>query len=158
VAFFSSLPCLFRYDNFFGSLLSLLVFKQIWFRVALVTCFSIAIVILDVKGVWVYDQVSIVAHTLIGLTLGVLLVFRTNSAYDRFWEGRKAWGVIMGVGRNLARMFAHLPPVHSTGESMRHLFVAFMVAIKCRCFIVLIDGRRSSGRQAIKVDMCISMW
>ena len=31
-------------------------------------------------------------HTLLGGFLGLLLVFRTNSAYSRFWEGRMIWG------------------------------------------------------------------
>jgi ion channel-forming bestrophin family protein len=37
------------------------------------------------------------------LVLGLLLVFRTNTAYDRFWEGRKSWGTIVVNIRNLAR-------------------------------------------------------
>jgi ion channel-forming bestrophin family protein len=37
------------------------------------------------------------------LVLGLLLVFRTNTAYDRFWEGRKSWGTIVVNTRNLAR-------------------------------------------------------
>ena len=37
------------------------------------------------------------------IVLGLLLVFRTNTAYDRFWEGRKCWGTITGGTRNLAR-------------------------------------------------------
>jgi ion channel-forming bestrophin family protein len=37
------------------------------------------------------------------IVLGLLLVFRTNTAYDRFWEGRKAWGSITNNIRNLAR-------------------------------------------------------
>lgn len=43
------------------------------------------------------------AHALIGASLGLLLVFRTNSSYDRFWEGRKLWGAIVNTTRNLAR-------------------------------------------------------
>jgi ion channel-forming bestrophin family protein len=31
-------------------------------------------------------------HNLLGLILSLLMVFRTNSAYDRWWEGRKLWG------------------------------------------------------------------
>ena len=31
-------------------------------------------------------------HSLIGIVIGLLLVFRTNTAYDRWWEGRKALG------------------------------------------------------------------
>jgi putative membrane protein len=43
------------------------------------------------------------AHTLTGFALSLLLVFRTNSSYDRFWEGRKLWGSIVNESRNLAR-------------------------------------------------------
>jgi putative membrane protein len=41
-------------------------------------------------------------HTLIGLMLGLLLVFRTNTAYDRWWEGRKLWGQLVNDCRNFA--------------------------------------------------------
>jgi putative membrane protein len=43
-----------------------------------------------------------VMHTLLGLVLSVLLVFRTNTAYDRWWEGRKLWGSLVNNSRNLA--------------------------------------------------------
>ena len=36
-------------------------------------------------------RVSAVPHTLLGSALGLLLVFRTNAAYDRYWEARKQW-------------------------------------------------------------------
>jgi putative membrane protein len=42
-------------------------------------------------------------HGLVGLAVGLLLVFRTNASYDRFWEGRKLWGRIVNESRNLAR-------------------------------------------------------
>lgn len=42
-------------------------------------------------------------HSLIGVALGLLLVFRTNASYDRFWEGRKQWGSIVNETRNMAR-------------------------------------------------------
>lgn len=42
-------------------------------------------------------------HTMVGLALGLLLVFRTNSSYDRFWEGRKLWGGMVNECRNLVR-------------------------------------------------------
>src|SRR5688572_8386078 len=44
-----------------------------------------------------------IVHALLGPALSLLLVFRTNSSYDRFWEGRKLWGSIVNVSRNLAR-------------------------------------------------------
>ena len=41
-------------------------------------------------------------HSLLGIVLGLFLVFRTNSAYDRWWEGRKQWGALVNNSRNLA--------------------------------------------------------
>jgi putative membrane protein len=49
-------------------------------------------------------EVPSTAHTLVGVALGLLLVFRTNASYERFWEGRKMWGGIVNESRNLARM------------------------------------------------------
>lgn len=43
------------------------------------------------------------AHILIGTALSLLLVFRTNSSYDRYWEGRKMWGAMLNESRNLGR-------------------------------------------------------
>lgn len=40
--------------------------------------------------------------SLLGLLLSLLLVFRLNSAYDRWWEGRKQWGALINHTRGLA--------------------------------------------------------
>jgi len=45
---------------------------------------------------------SPIPHTTMGGFLGLLLVFRTNSAYDRFWEARKIWGRMLGRVRVLS--------------------------------------------------------
>jgi putative membrane protein len=50
------------------------------------------------------------AHSLLGIVLGLFLVFRTNSAYDRWWEGRRLWGGIVNSTRNFAlKLNAVLP-------------------------------------------------
>lgn len=41
-------------------------------------------------------------HSLLGFVLSLLLVFRTNTAYDRWWEGRKLWGKLVNDSRNFA--------------------------------------------------------
>lgn len=43
-----------------------------------------------------------VMHTMLGFVISLLLVFRTNTAYDRWWEGRKMWGALVNNSRNLA--------------------------------------------------------
>ncbi|THU40712.1 bestrophin [Niastella caeni] len=41
-------------------------------------------------------------HSLLSFVISMLLVFRTNTAYDRWWEGRKLWGSLVNNSRNLA--------------------------------------------------------
>ena len=53
-------------------------------------------------------------HTLVGVALGLMIVFRTNCSYDRFWEGRKLWGGLTNASRNLMRgaAVAALKPIN----------------------------------------------
>ncbi|WP_427161004.1 bestrophin family protein [Aliinostoc sp. HNIBRCY26] len=69
------------------------------------------------------------------IVLGLLLVFRTNTAYERFWEGRKCWGSIVNNVRNIARQI--LVSVAETAPEDKkekigalYLLVAFAVATK----------------------------
>lgn len=49
-------------------------------------------------------------HSLLGIVLGLFLVFRINSAYDRWWEGRRLWGSLVNSTRNFAlKLNAYLP-------------------------------------------------
>lgn len=43
-----------------------------------------------------------IMHNMLGFVISLLLVFRTNTAYDRWWEGRKQWGSLVNNSRNLA--------------------------------------------------------
>lgn len=43
-----------------------------------------------------------IMHTTVGFVLSLLLAYRTNTAYDRWWEGRKLWGNLVNNSRNLA--------------------------------------------------------
>lgn len=42
-----------------------------------------------------------IMHGMLGFVISLLLVFRTNTAYDRWWEGRKMWGSLVNNSRNL---------------------------------------------------------
>jgi putative membrane protein len=43
-----------------------------------------------------------ILHSLLGFAISMLLVFRTNTAYERWWEGRKLWGALVNNSRNLS--------------------------------------------------------
>lgn len=61
-----------------------------------------------------------VVHSLLGFVLSLLLVFRTNTAYDRWWEARKQWGTLTNASRNFAiKLNAFLD---DTDKANRHFF------------------------------------
>src|SRR5688572_17812683 len=78
------------------TMLPVLVFMTIF---TLIVC----VVILEVLGLnSTHFQNTTALHSLLGVVLGLFLVFRTNSAYDRWWEGRKLWGSMVNSTRNYA--------------------------------------------------------
>ena len=86
-------------DHFFDYKGSLV--REISGRVFLCTLWAAAVVYFHIFVTPV--GIPSIIHTLIGVALGLLLVFRTNASYDRFWEGRKLWGGIVNETRNLTR-------------------------------------------------------
>lgn len=84
--------------------------RDILGRVLLLTAWS-AIVVALYRWYGSEWTISLTLHGIVGTALGLLLVFRTNASYDRFWEGRKLWGSIVNETRNLARLVTvHLAP------------------------------------------------
>lgn len=86
-------------DHFFDVRGSLV--REIGGRVAVCVIWS-ALVVAFHKHVRDVSMPSLL-HTLMGVAMGMLLVFRTSSSYERFWEGRKLWGGIVNETRNLVR-------------------------------------------------------
>ncbi|KAI8321430.1 UPF0187-domain-containing protein [Martensiomyces pterosporus] len=60
-------------------------------------------------GVLVHNHqnlaINMTVMSFVSLVLSLLLVFRTNSAYDRYWEGRKIWQDLKVTSRNLIRSY-----------------------------------------------------
>lgn len=87
------------FDHFFDFRGSLV--KEIIGRVLFFTFWSACVALFHQHVMPV--AVPATVHSLVGVAFGLLLVFRTNSSYDRFWEGRKLWGGIVNETRNLIR-------------------------------------------------------
>lgn len=64
-------------------------------------------------------------HTMLGFVISLLLVFRTNTAYDRWWEGRKMWGGLVNSSRNLALKLAVMLQDKEDKEAFRRLIPAY---------------------------------
>ncbi len=69
-------------------------------------------------------------HTLIGFVMGLLLVFRTNTAYERWWEGRKLWGSLVNNTRHLAIKTTHLIEDSNERKTFIALIQAFPFVLK----------------------------
>ena len=80
-------------------------------------------------------SLDVFASIIPNVVLGLMLVFRTNTAYERFWEGRKLWGGLVNTVRNLARQIWVVIPAENEPEKQvkiaaLRLIVAFAVATK----------------------------
>jgi len=73
-------------------------------------------------------------HSLMVSALGLLLVFRTNSAYQRFAEGRKIWEEILSITRDLSRLGKLYEPQLGSAKLRRvnRLLAAFPYLLRFR--------------------------
>ena len=120
------------------------VIPTIFGRVLLCGAFGLFISVLS------FYKIQVAGKALGGIipsvVLGLLLVFRTNTAYERFWEGRKAWGSIVNNIRNLSRSIwvaiAEFDPTHRIEkERILKLLVAFAVTTKLHLRSQHVDDR-----------------
>lgn len=69
-------------------------------------------------------------HNLLGFAISMLLVFRTNTAYDRWWEGRKQWGALVNNSRNLALKLGAILEDEEDKSFFRNMIPAYANALK----------------------------
>jgi putative membrane protein len=69
-------------------------------------------------------------YSLIGFVISLLLVFRTNTAYDRWWEGRKKWGEMVNDSRNLAVKISTFQFNKEENDFFRRMISNFTYATK----------------------------
>lgn len=81
-------------------------FRKLWPLMLGVAVFSAGVVYLELHylelGKTAYVSNVGMMHSLLGFVISMLLVFRTNTSYDRWWDGRKLLGSLTNVSRNLA--------------------------------------------------------
>ncbi|MFY7741445.1 MAG: bestrophin family protein [Flavobacterium sp.] len=66
-----------------------------------------------------------IMHSMLGFVISLLLVFRTNTAYDRWWEGRKLWGALVNNSRNLAIKISAMLHDESDRQYFRKMIPAY---------------------------------
>jgi putative membrane protein len=100
-------------------------------RVAVLTAFCLALNILDDEVLDHYHidlpRLEATGHQVLGVALSMLIVFRTNSSNNRYWEARAFWGSIVNTSRNLARLGALYA---GPADELARLTSAYVVAVR----------------------------
>lgn len=107
------------------------VVKRVWLWVAAMAVYSFLVYeIADKIPAGLFKDFGTVGGST-GIILGLLLVFRTNSAYERWWEGRKLWGQLINDSRNLCLQVRSLDTIlPSDRKRFGELIISFAYALK----------------------------
>lgn len=78
--------------------------RMLWKEMLYIGAFTSLIAFVEINYFPEAKQLEklISVYSLVGFVISLLLVFRTNTAYERWWEGRKKWGALVNDSRNLA--------------------------------------------------------
>lgn len=77
--------------------------KRIARRSVMVTVLASLIVLVENLHPAFFAKVNATPFTLLGISLSIFMSFRNNACYDRWWEGRKAWGEMIIEVRSFIR-------------------------------------------------------
>jgi putative membrane protein len=93
-------------------------------------CYTGAVVYLETMVLHLGFRNTTSIHSLVGFVLSLLLVFRTNTAYDRWWEGRRLWGGFVNNSRNLAIKLSVLVEDAAMRQRLKVIICNFVCAAK----------------------------
>ncbi len=73
--------------------------------------------------------------TIFGSAVALFLGFRSNSSYQRWWEGRVLWGAMINASRNIARAARNFLPDPQARDLKREIVkrqIAYVNALRCQ--------------------------
>jgi putative membrane protein len=107
------------------------VIRRVWKLMVLLGAYSLALVLLDRHVLHESITLPATMFAVLGSVLSMLLIFRTNTAYDRWWEGRKLWGQLVNDSRNLCLKVRSLHGVDADeAYQLARMLVNFARALK----------------------------
>jgi putative membrane protein len=100
-------------------------------RVGMLTLFCLALFLFDEHVLkpegFPLQPLDPLGHTVMGVALSLLIVFRTNTAFARFWEARSLWGALVNASRNLVRLGAVYA---GPADELARLVAAYVVLLR----------------------------
>jgi ion channel-forming bestrophin family protein len=80
-------------------------FQALWPAMLSIGLYAWLVAYLEIGILHLKYKSSTILHSLLGFVISLMLVFRTNTAYERWSEGRKLWGGLVNSSRNLVIQF-----------------------------------------------------
>ncbi|MBE9464216.1 bestrophin family protein [Dyadobacter subterraneus] len=107
------------------------VFGKIKYEILFVTIYGLTIEVIYQNFHITNISIPMTVPTVLGTIISLLLAFRSNQAYDRWWEARIIWGAIVNDSRTLARQVLFLmddPYQPENIEAFKHRFINRQIA------------------------------
>lgn len=126
------------------------VFGKIKYEVLAVTLYGLIIEIVYKNFEITNISINMTVPTVLGTIISLLLAFRSNQAYDRWWEARIIWGSIVNDSRTLARQVLHLiddPYQPHAIKEFKHRIIRRQIAW---CYALGIGLRKDDPMPAIE--------
>ena len=105
-------------------------FRQLFFSLISIGVYAAIVVYSELHFFHLNTKNPTVMHSIFGFILSMLLVFRTNTAYDRWWEGRKLWGSFANNTRNLSLKLSAIITHKSDKEEFKILISNYLFSVK----------------------------
>lgn len=97
-------------------------FRKLFWVMVSGAIYSFALAYLEIEVLFLNYKSTPALHSILGFVLSILLVFRTNTAYDRWWDGRKHWGALTNYSRSLAiKLHSIIPNTHAERAALFEL-------------------------------------
>lgn len=105
---------------------------MMWKELVYISILSAGIALIEIKYFpeATYLKNLTTVYSLLGFVISLLLVFRTNTAYDRWWEGRKVWGSMVNDSRNLSLKLNAIALQEAEKQQLAKLLTTYVFAVK----------------------------
>jgi ion channel-forming bestrophin family protein len=119
--------------DYHRSVLTLLIWQ--WRAVVLYAAIATSVVVLDRFTGQPWFEIPSVPLSVLGAAIGIFVSFRTNSCYDRWWEGRRFWGQLVNTSRHFASQVLEYvettrPETRAAQEQIVHRHIAYVHALR----------------------------
>lgn len=123
------------------------VFGKIKFEIIVITLYAILVTVLYNTYHLRHLSIPVSIPAILGTVISLLLGFRSNQAYDRWWEARHIWGAIVNDSRTVARQITSFMPADDESGMVNAFTRRFIQRQIAWCYSL---GRHLRGQNAAK--------